>query len=229
MNPKLRLALAFVLLIAVASAALPEGFVDASEVVPELVVELKYATNDNFVGEPVDGYLANRAILTGAAANALCEVQRELLPQGLGLKVFDAYRPQRAVQHFVRWAQVPSPSARAQAHHPGLTRRELFAQGYLALDSDHTRGIAVDLTLVKRQPDGRWSEVDMGTPFDFFSPASGGAATDLSPAQRHARSTLRALMMRHGFRPSTREWWHFTFEGVSGDIPPGNPNDFPIE
>ena len=203
----------------------PEGFVDVSAVAPSVVIDLKYATADNFVGARIDGYEANRAILTLPAALALGAAAAELANQGLGLKVFDAYRPQRAVQHFLRWAQSPAPAPRAATRHPGLSRRDLFRLGYLSLESAHVRGSAVDVTLLEPGPDGGWREMDLGTPYDYFSPASGDDARELTPPQRAARARLRAIMVKHGFVPSPREWWHFT---LADEPYPDDYYDFPV-
>ena len=152
-----------------AQAPLPSGFVDAATVVDGLVLDMRYFGEHNFVGEKIDGYEGPRCLLSAQAATALAEVQRSLAARGLGLKVFDCYRPQRAVAHFVRWARKIDDVRRKSEFYPELDKRVLFEQGYIAEHSGHSRGATVDLTLVRRA-DG--SEVDMGGPFDFFSPKS---------------------------------------------------------
>ncbi len=203
----------------------PSGFVDLKEYVPGLVVELRYATADNFVGQPIDGYEAPRALANAPTARALRSVQEELGRHGLGLKLFDAYRPQRAILHFIRWARDPAPSTTAATHHPGLRKPELFEQGYLNLQSSHARGSAVDVTLIRIHANTPAEELDLGTPFDFFGPAAAPDFADLTPEQRRNRDLLRQMMERHGFVGSEREWWHFS---LRDEPDPETAYDFPI-
>jgi D-alanyl-D-alanine dipeptidase len=147
----------------------PDGFMDAAEVVLGLVVDIRYAGEHNFVGRPIDGYEAPRCLLTRPAAQALAAVQNDLATSRLGLKVFDYDRPARAVAHFVRWARDPSDTARKAEFYPSIEKRDLFRLGYMSHRSRHSRGSTVDLTLVDRRS-GR--EVDMGTDFDLFGPKS---------------------------------------------------------
>src|SRR5512140_3922562 len=150
---------------------LPSGFVYVDTVVPDIRIELRYATAHNFVGERIDGYLQPRCILTREAAVALRQVQEELRPFGLGLKVFDAYRPQQAVDHFVRWARDLTATRTKGEFYPGVAKEKLFEEEYIADRSGHSRGSTVDLTIVSLPGDsGR--ELDMGTGFDFFGPES---------------------------------------------------------
>lgn len=202
---------ALVLCIAVAAfappaQALPPDFVDAATVVPGLVVEMRYAGSENFVGRPIAGYERPRCLLTRKAAEALAAVARELAPGGLGLKAFDCYRPVRAVRDFVRWAKDPSDQARKADYYPEIDKRDAFRLGYLARRSGHSRGSTIDLTLV-RLADKR--EVAMGTPYDLWSPRSATAYAGVSAEARRNRATLAAAMARHGFAPYAREWWHF--------------------
>ena len=183
------------------------AFVDAAQAVPGLAVDMRYAGPDNFVGRRIDGYDAARCLLTREAAAALVLVQRVLAADGLGLKVFDCYRPARAVAHFVRWARDLGDEARKAAFYPQVEKRDLFRLGYIAAHSGHSRGSTVDLTLVRRS-DG--AELDMGTPFDFFSPRSGWAGPGVSATARANRARLRGAMQRGGFVPYAKEWWHFT-------------------
>jgi D-alanyl-D-alanine dipeptidase len=204
------------------SAPLPAGFVDAATVIDGLVVDMRYLGNDNFVGRRIDGYQAPRCILTRQAAQALASVQRELVGSDLGLKVFDCYRPKRAVAHFVRWARDLKDVARKADHYPDVDKRTLFRDGYIASRSGHSRGSTVDLTLARRA-DGQ--ALDMGTPFDFFSPKSWPASAAVTPAQRANRKLLAAAMQRAGFKPLQQEWWHFTL----ADEPfPDTYFDFPV-
>ena len=185
----------------------PDGFVDATAVVPGLVVDLRYASDNNFVGRPIPGYEAPRCLLTRPATDALAAVQAELAGDRLGLKVFDCYRPARAVAQFVRWARDPNDIGRKQAFYPEIDKRDLLRLGCISSRSRHSRGSTVDLSLVD-QASGR--ELDMGTPFDYFGPASAYAAAGLTPVQRANRARLRSVMLRHGFVPIAKEWWHFT-------------------
>ena len=188
---------------------LPKGFVYVDEAIPDIVVELRYHASQNFVGLPIDGYTSGRAILSGPAA-ALAEVQAELRGFGLGIKIFDAYRPQRAVDHFVRWAKDLTDTKTKARYYPDTDKRELIKQGYIAESSGHSRGSTVDLTLVNRA--NPRLPLDMGTPFDFFSVASGPDYPGLTPQQRANRLLLQSLMVKHGFKPYAKEWWHFTLK-----------------
>ncbi len=192
-------------------AAAPDGFVEIRDAVPGVVVELRYLGADNFVGAPVDGYEADRCYVTAEAARALGRVQHELAHLGLGLKVFDAYRPQRAVDHFVRWAEDLDDTRTKARYYPDVAKEHLFRDGYIAAKSGHSRGSTVDVTIVAL--DGvEPVELDMGTPWDFFGPRSWPTSLEVTPQQRANRMLLQALMMKHGFRPLGEEWWHFTLE-----------------
>jgi zinc D-Ala-D-Ala dipeptidase len=185
----------------------PAGFVDAALAVPLLRVDARYAGADNFAGRPIAGYAAPRCVLTVQAATALAAVQRDLAPFGLGLKAFDCYRPQRAVDDFVRWSQQPDDPARKAEFYPRVSKDKLFELGYIAARSGHSRGSTVDLTLVSLD-DG--SELDMGGRFDFFDDSAAGTAPGLAPQQRANRLLLQQAMRMRGFRPYRYEWWHFT-------------------
>ena len=187
----------------------PPGFVDLIEIDASIQIDLRYLGRDNFLGRPVDGYEANRLIVSEAAGRALARVQAELKPMGLGLLVYDAYRPQRAVDHFVRWAQDLDDQASKNEYYPDVGKDKLFEEGYIAARSGHTRGGTVDLTLLDIQSG---QTLDMGTPWDFFGPESWPTFADLLPQQRANRLLLRTLMLRHGFRPLEQEWWHFSLE-----------------
>ena len=190
------------------SQSLPAGFVYVDQVVPEIRAELNYRLADNFVGTTVDGYAGARAILTQQAALALGLAQAELRTQGLGLLIFDAYRPQRAVDHFARWAKDLSANDMKQRYYPEVEKTELFSQGYIAARSGHSRGSTVDLTLVSLSPP--FQHLDMGTVFDFFGPRSWLGATGLTVTQEQNRSLLQRTMKKYGFTPYSKEWWHFT-------------------
>jgi zinc D-Ala-D-Ala dipeptidase len=225
MHPFVKTMLALLLLAthpAQAQAPLPPGFVDAAAVVDGLVVDMRYFGDTNFVGERINGYERARCVLSAPAASALAAVQRDLVARGLGLKVFDCYRPQRAVAHFVRWAQRIDDVKRKRDFYPDVDKRDLFKEGYISERSGHSRGSTVDLTLVRRA-DGR--ELDMGSPFDFFSPKSWPSDTSVGAQAQANRALLAAAMRRGGFRPYDKEWWHFTLV----DEPfPDTYFDFPV-
>jgi D-alanyl-D-alanine dipeptidase len=191
-------------------AQIPGGFVDAASVIDGLVVDMRYFGGDNFIGTRIDGYEAPRCLLTRAAATALAQVQRDLAPQGLGLKVFDCYRPTRAVAHFVRWARDIKDVKRKADFYPEVDKRDLFRLGYIAPLSGHSRGSTVDLTLVTRVPGRPSAEVDMGTRFDFFGTQSWPSSRAVSAEAQANRKALASAMRRRGFVPYAREWWHFT-------------------
>jgi D-alanyl-D-alanine dipeptidase len=205
-----------------AAPAPPHGFVDAAGVVEGLQLEMRYHGSDNFVGRRIDGYEQPRCLLTRKAAEALARVQRELAPRGLGLKVFDCYRPVRAVRDFMRWARNLGDLKRKAEFYPDVSKRHLFRDGYIAVRSGHSRGSTVDLTLVRRA-DG--TPLDMGTPFDFFSPKSWPRSHEVTPEQRANRVLLADVMVRGGFKPLRQEWWHFT---LAGEPFPDTYFDFPV-
>jgi D-alanyl-D-alanine dipeptidase len=207
-------------LLATAASAGTATLIDAATVVPGMVTDIRYAGSHNFVGRPIEGYRAGHCLLTPAAADALAEVARDVAPRGLVLKVFDCYRPTRAVADFVRWAHDPTDQVAKVEFYPHVDKRTLFRDGYIASRSGHSRGSTVDLTLARA--DG--TELDMGTPFDFFSPKSWTADSSVTAGQHANRMQLAAAMARHGFRGYGKEWWHFTlrhepFPGTYFDVP----------
>ncbi len=209
-----------------ATKGLPEGFVYVEEIIPNITLELRYLTDENFVGRPVDGYMKSRCILTTEAAHALKKVQEELNRFGLGLKIYDTYRPQRAVSHFVRWSRDPDDAKMKSAYYPDVNKSELFAKGYIAERSSHSRGSTVDVTIVAIKESERHHELDMGTGFDLFDPKSWPENSSVSPDHRAHRLLLRTLMTKHGFQPYSKEWWHFTLEK---EPYPDTYFDFPVE
>lgn len=187
---------------------MPDGFVYLSDIDPGISVSLRYYTSDNFLGQPVRGYLAPKCIMTRPAALALKKIQEELKPFGLGLKVFDAYRPQQAVDHFVAWAKNLDDIRMKPAYYPNVEKQNLFRDGYIASKSAHSRGSTVDLTIISLVNPPH-AELDMGSGFDFFGPESWPDHPNLTPAQRSHRMLLQMLMKKHGFEPYDKEWWHF--------------------
>lgn len=200
---------------------LPEGFVFVKDVIPGIREDIRYAGYHNFVGCPVDGYSAPRAVLKETAALALKEAAALFEKLGYGLLIYDAYRPQRAVDHFVRWAKDPDDVKTKDEFYPTLDKSELFPKGYIAVYSGHSRGLTVDLTLTDR--DG--NAIDMGGEFDWFSKISSHDYADLTPQQKKNRETLRQGMLAAGFDDYSEEWWHYTF--ICDE--PKVYYDFPIE
>jgi D-alanyl-D-alanine dipeptidase len=192
---------------AAAQAPVPAGFVDAATVVDGLVVDMRYFGDTNFVGERIDGYERPRCLLSVRAAQALARVQRDLRPGGLGLKVFDCYRPVRAVAHFIRWARRVDDRKRKAEFYPEIDKRDLFRLGYIAVRSGHSRGSTVDLTLVRLA--GK-AELDMGTIHDFAGRQSWISDRTVSAESQRNRAVLVRAMVNGGFRPYHKEWWHFT-------------------
>ena len=184
-------------------------FVLVSEAVPDAILEIRYYSTYNFVGERIDGYEEPVAILTKESAAALKEVSDDLMEQGYRLKIFDAYRPQKAVDHFVRWAKDAEDTKMKAYFYPELDKDVLFPQGYIAEHSGHSRGSTVDLTLFDMKTG---KEVDMGGTFDYFGELSHPDYTGITKEQLHNRMILRDAMVKHGFKPLPEEWWHFTLE-----------------
>lgn len=182
-------------------------FVRITDVVPDVILEIRYFGTYNFVGTRVDGYEAPTAWLTREAADSLKAVSDDVMAMGYRLKIYDAYRPQCAVDHFVRWASDVNDTLMKAYFYPKLDKHVLFPQGYIAEHSGHTRGSTVDLTLFDMNTE---KEVDMGGTFDFFGIESHPDFIEgLTDAQYLNRKILRDAMMRHGFEPIPEEWWHF--------------------
>lgn len=184
-------------------------FVLLSEAVPDAILEIRYYSTYNFVGERITGYEEPLAFLTKEAAAALKEVSDDLVSQGYRLKIFDAYRPQMAVTHFMNWALDPDDVKMKEYFYPELEKDTLFPQGYIAEHSGHSRGSTVDLTLFDMKTE---KEVDMGGTFDYFGELSHPDYKDITDEQYANRMILRDAMLRHGFKPLVEEWWHFTLE-----------------
>ncbi len=184
-----------------------DGFVSLGEYIPEVLLEIRYYSAFNFVGERIDGYEEPAALMTREAAEALRGVSREMGQRGLLLKIYDAYRPQGAVDHFMRWAADPGDLRMKAFFYPDLAKDRIIPEGYIAEHSGHSRGSTVDLTLFDMRA-GR--DLDMGGPFDFFGERSHASFAGVSPEQRGNRMLLREAMERGGFRPLEEEWWHFT-------------------
>ena len=201
---------------------LPNGFVSVSDLFCGLLLDIRYYSSYNFVGSRVDGYEQPVAILTREAASALREAAEDAMKRGLIFKIFDAYRPQRAVDHFVRWAEDVSDIRMKPCFYPDIDKCDLFDKGFIARRSGHSRGSTVDLTLFDVR---RGADLDMGGPFDFFGTLSHPNYDGITKQQHANRMLLQELMTDHGFRPLSTEWWHFTLK----DEPyPESYFDFPV-
>ena len=198
------------------------GFVSIGEVIPDALLDVRYYTTYNFVGARIDGYEQPVVLLTKEAATALKRVSDDLLARGLRLVIYDAYRPQRAVDHFVYWAEDVADDRMKAVFYPEVDKADLFERGFIAKRSGHSRGSTVDLTLLDEKTG---SLVDMGGPFDFFGELSHPDYTGVTPEQHANRMLLREAMLKHGFKPLRTEWWHFTLR----DEPyPDTYFDFPV-
>ncbi|KJC36070.1 peptidase M15 [Bradyrhizobium sp. LTSP885] len=223
---------------------LPDGFVFLRDIDPTIIQDIRYATSNNFMGRPIVGYGASECVVTREVGLRLKAVQQELTRQKLSLKMFDCYRPARAVADMVAWSQNGKETAAERRYNPAFSKADLFRLGYIATHSGHSTGAAVDLTLVdltadnsgkfdpardyadctapvaKRAPEG---SVDMGTGYDCSDVKGHTAAGSITSAQRRWRSRLVAAMGRQGFANYSKEWWHFSLRGAGGQA-----YDFPI-
>lgn len=226
---------------------MPTAFVDVQEVIPDVQLDIRYFTPHNFVGERVNGYNAGKCILTKEAAQALAKVQKDLANFSLSLKIYDCYRPQRAVDHFVQWAKEIENTKTREEFYPTVDKRNLFKDGFIDSKSGHSRGSTVDLTIVpvptprqadytpgqklsacflpveQRFPD---NSINMGTGFDCFSELSYTENTTIDYQQRINRMLLKSLMEKYGFRNFEKEWWHYT---LNNEPYPDTYFDFVIE
>ena len=185
------------------------GFVVLADFVPHIVQEIQYYSTYNFIGERIDGYEEPCALLTVEAARELKTVSNELNVQGYRLKVFDAYRPACAVKHFALWGIEDQDIRMKSYFYPELEKQALFAEGYIAKQSSHSRGSTVDLTLLDMKTG---KEVDMGGPFDYFGELSHPDCHGITDEQFENRMFLQKAMVRNGFKPIDCEWWHFTLK-----------------
>lgn len=195
------------LFIGVNSIMLPPGFVYLNDIDPTIIQDIRYFTEDNFIGRPITSYHAHRCILTLPAANALKDIQNQLKTQSLSLKVFDCYRPQSAVDDFLTWSQAPNDQKMKPLYYPNVNKADLFKLGYLAAKSAHSRGSTVDLTIVELPSK---KELDMGTHFDFLDESS--HTYNAQGLALKNRLFLRDLMEKAYFIPYDKEWWHFTLK-----------------
>lgn len=199
-----------------------DGFVFIDDVVPGIRWDAKYATADNFTGGPVDGYETNRVLGTTALCEALAKAHEKAAPLGFGLFLWDCYRPQRAVDHFLRWAAEPEDGRTKRRHYPNIDRSEMVAKGYVAPKSGHSRGSTVDLTLYHL---GTGELAAMGGDHDLMDPVSHHGAEGITAVEARNRRDLCTLMEACGFRRYEREWWHYTLDR---EPYPGTYFDFPV-
>ena len=192
---------------ATAQNTLPKGFVYVENVIPSIKSDLRYNGSNNFVGTPIDGYHREVVILTKAATIALKNVQDELQAYNLSIMVYDAYRPQRAVNHFVSWARDLNDTINKARFYPDVPKNDLFKHEYIASRSGHSKGSTLDITLVDNTS---CEPLDMGTPYDFFGKESWVSYNQLTAQQLANRMLLQTIMRKHGFRHYPQEWWHFT-------------------
>lgn len=193
----------------VSFAQLPKGFVYVNDVIPDLNVELRYYTSNNFVGGVIDGYQSNKLILTKQTALALKQVQEELQDQNLCLKIYDGYRPQRAVNHFIDWAQNLNDTINKDVFYPDVTKKNLFVEAYIADRSGHSKGSTVDLTIIDANTG---KPLDMGSVYDFFGEESWVSYEGITDTQKVNRQLLQKVMLKYGFKNYPKEWWHFTLK-----------------
>jgi D-alanyl-D-alanine dipeptidase len=186
-----------------------EGFTYIHVAIPDVILDVRYYSNDNFMGISVTGYNKSVILLSKEATRALTKVQEDLREQGMTLKVFDAYRPQKAVDHFVRWAEHPADTLTKQKYYPNLPKDRLFELGYISARSGHTRGSTLDLTIASLETG---KELDMGSPWDFFGEISHHDSPLVDEEATTNRNLLRDVMVMHGFKPYANEWWHYTLE-----------------
>lgn len=200
----------FFLTFSFVNAQLPKGFVYVTEYIPNITVELRYFCSDNFIGTHIDGYEAEKCILSLPATLALQKVQAELNKKNLGIKIFDAYRPQRAVNHFRRWARDLTDTLMKQEYYPNIAKKDAFKLGYIATKSRHSSGSTVDITIIDLKTK---KELDMGSAYDFFGKISWVDYKKLTKKQLENRQLLQRVMLTNGFRNYPKEWWHFTLRG----------------
>ena len=223
---------------------MPGGFVYLRDIDPTIIQDIRYASANNFVGKPLAGYEAGECVVKREVGLALKKIQQELAKQKLSLKMFDCYRPARAVADMVRWSRNGKETAAERRYNPAFAKADLFRLGYIAAYSGHSTGAALDLTLVdltvdnsatfdpakpyadctapaaNRAPEG---SIDMGTGYDCSDVKANTAAASITPAQRRWRNTLVAAMAKHGFANYSKEWWHFSLRGAGRQA-----YDFPI-
>jgi D-alanyl-D-alanine dipeptidase len=187
---------------------LPKDFVYLKDIVPSVVLDIRYYGTDNFVGKRVNGYEKPTCIVTNECASQLKIIAKEAAKSNYRLKVFDSYRPQRAVDHFSEWALDLNDTLTKAKYYPEVKKSDLFRLNYIASKSGHSRGSTIDLTLI----DENGNELDMGSSWDYFGTMSWPSDTTISEEAQKNRLYLRTLMLENGFNPYNEEWWHFTLK-----------------
>lgn len=205
---------------------LPEGFIYLETIDPSIIQDIRYASSNNFLGTPVQGYNAPVCITQLKIAQSLQKVQQKLAEKRMTLVIFDAYRPQRAVNHFVEWANNPDDQKMKKEYYPDIDKSQVFELGYIAKRSQHSRGCAVDLSIAAQNADGGYVLLDMGSPFDFFDDTSHTMNPNISDTAKKHRAFLLSMMAEAGFQNYSKEWWHFWY---ADELYPDTYFDFPID
>lgn len=214
-----------VLVVSDAQTADAAGFASMRTLVPDMSLDIRYAGSNNFVGAPVDGYEAADCYLLEPVAEALQRVELALREQKMRLRIFDCYRPVRAVSHFVRWAEDVDDQRTKPTFYPSLDKTQLLGV-YIGRRSGHSRGATIDLTLMRCDTSDQCTSLDMGTDFDFFDPLANTDSPQATPQQRENRQLLRIAMEKEGFQNYPMEWWHYTFRPEPS---PDMAYDFPVK
>jgi D-alanyl-D-alanine dipeptidase len=239
------ISLLFLIILSTTSHALPKGFVYLHDVAPDIIQDMRYASSNNFIGNPIPGYKKGSCIVTRQAGEQLKNAEQEIKAKGYALKVYDCYRPQTAVNYFYHWSQDFHDERHKAAFYPREIKKELFKKKYIALSSGHTRGSTLDLTLVKLDGSSKIANkthltrcyaksanylnddsIDMGTRFDCLDKSANINYSNLSKSQQANRLLLKKLMVRHGFKPYFYEWWHYT---LNNEPFPDTYFDFPVK
>ena len=197
-------------LITTVSAQVPRDFEYIVNEIPNIVLEIRYASKENFIGRVVNGYKSPKVVLTKKALSALKKAQTEFIQLGYGIKVFDAYRPQHAVDDFMQWIKAEKDTVMKHKYYPQLAKKNLVPKGYIVEKSGHSRGSTLDLSLVYLDGEKKGQEIDMGSEWDYFGKRSNYDYPEISSKQKENRALLQKIMIKHGFLPYTEEWWHFT-------------------
>lgn len=197
-------------LITTVTAQVPEDFGYIVNEMPDIALEIRYSSKENFMGRVVNGYESPKVVLTKKALSALKKAQTEFKQLGYGIKVFDAYRPQRAVDEFMQWIKEEKDTIMKYKYYPQLDKKNLVPQGYIAEKSGHSRGSTIDLSLVYLDGEKKGKELEMGGEWDYFGIRSNYDYPEISSKQKENRALLQKIMIKHGFLPYAEEWWHFT-------------------
>ena len=203
--------------------SMPDGFCLLTDSIPDAILEIRYYSTNNFVGKRINGYEEPVALITKKAASALRKASDEFREKGYKIKIYDAYRPQQAVDHFLKWAKDPADTTMKSVFYPNIQKSTIFSRGYVARKSRHSRGSTVDMTLVDLKTG---QDIDMGGVFDYFGGVSHTISDRITPTQQQNRLLLRDIMMQHGFQPVQGEWWHFT---LRNEPFPTTYFDFPVK